>query len=101
MFTGDTLLALGDKKGALDSYRKGLAAAERILQRAPTSLPHNLDRADLLEAIGLYYMKTGSKKEASPWFEQSLTIWRDWTKRNLAASYAGRRVRRIQTLLDQ
>jgi len=101
MFTGDTLLALGDKKGALDSYRKGLAAAERILQRAPTSLPHNLDRADLLEAIGRYYMNTGSKKHASPWLEQSLTIWRDWTKRNVAASYAGRCERRIQTLLDQ
>ena len=35
------------------------------------------------------------------WFEQSLTIWRDWTKRNVAASYAGRRARRILTLLDQ
>lgn len=100
---GETFLDQGDAARALDFYREGLATAERTLQRAPTSLYHTVDRADLFEAMGRYYLSLAAKsprasrrkltEEARLWFEKSLSIWKDWTKQKVAVSYAGRRER--------
>jgi tetratricopeptide (TPR) repeat protein len=100
---GAAQLERGDPDRALDSLQKGLAVADRMLQRAPSSLPHQLDRADLLEAIGKHYSALARRRgttgvqraellrSARSHFEQSLSMWQSWTKRNLAAPYAARR----------
>jgi len=100
---GSALHERGDAASALEALQEGLAVADRILQRAPSSLYHQLDRADALEALGHHYVRmsaqrrvaqdrrTELKAEARSWFSKSLAIWQDWTARNLAAPYAGRR----------
>jgi tetratricopeptide (TPR) repeat protein len=100
---GSALLERGDPEGALKALQEGLATADRMLQRAPLSLYHRLDRADALEALGRHYLRMSAqsavtqdrqaqlKKEARSWFSRSLAMWQDWTARNLAAPYAARR----------
>jgi hypothetical protein len=100
MFLGGALLDAGDPDGALNALREGLAVADRMLQRAPSSLPHQLDRADILEAMGRHYITLASrggvqtaelKREARSSFRQSLAIWQNWTRRKLAVPYSTRR----------
>ena len=100
MVTGHALLASGDQAGALAAYQEGLAAAERTLSRAPLSLSHELDRADLWESLGKYYLRLAArpgaksdqlKTEARNWFQRSLSVWQDWTKRKVVIPYAARR----------
>ena len=103
MVTGNVLTELGDAPRALENYLAGLAAAEKSLQRVATSLHHMLDRADLLEAMGQYFLtqvaRAGVPKsrraelraEARSCFQKAVAIWQDWTRRNTAAPYAARR----------
>ena len=49
------MLARGDIPAALHTYREGLAAAEKLFKRMPSSLHHELDMADLNEAMAGYY----------------------------------------------
>jgi tetratricopeptide (TPR) repeat protein len=100
---GRTLFVTGDRSGSLSALQNALAAADRMLQRAPASLPHQLDRAEALEAIGGYYAalarqrgiaethRAELRQEARSSYRQSLAIWQTWTSRKLAAPYAGRR----------
>lgn len=100
---GDALLANGETDQALTALQDGLAFADTQLQRAPTSLYHALDRADVLEATGRYYFALSSRRgltvaqraecmaQAKVYFEKSLTLWQDWMKRNVATTYAARR----------
>jgi len=88
---------------ALASLRKGLQVAEQILQRAPSSLPHQLDRADVLEGMARYYaarsraprLSAGERAEfrrqALSSLEGSVAIWRSWIQINRARAYAIRR----------
>jgi hypothetical protein len=103
MEIGNVLLDEGNAAIALDNYREGLAVAERSLRRATSSLNHALDRADLLEALGRYYLslagkagltnarRTELKGEARSYFQKEIAIWQDWTRRKVASPYAGRR----------
>jgi tetratricopeptide (TPR) repeat protein len=98
---GNVLMMRGDTTGALNSYREALAAAERLLMRAPSSLYLERDRADVLEAMGKYFLKLsldpnlkeGAKAqfEAQARLQESLRIWQSWTQRKIGAPYAARR----------
>jgi tetratricopeptide (TPR) repeat protein len=108
---GNALLEDGDHDRALDALREGLAVADRMLRRAPSSLYHQLDRADVLEALGAYYLTVAAgprviqtrrkqlKQEARSSFEGSLAIWRDWTRRKVGAPYASRRENRVAAVI--
>jgi tetratricopeptide (TPR) repeat protein len=100
LFLGSALLDGGDPDGALDALREGLAVADRMLQRAPSSLSHQIDRADLLEAMGRHFLTLASrpnaqravlKQQARTHFQQSLAIWQYWTRLKLAIPYCPRR----------
>jgi tetratricopeptide (TPR) repeat protein len=111
MVTGNVLFGRGDAAGALDNYLEGLAAAERSFQRASSSLHHALDRADLLEAMGRYYLTLAArpgigrarraelKAEARSCLEKELAIWRDWKERKAAVPYAARRESQAATYM--
>lgn len=100
---GGALLSKGDPERALSSLNEGLAVADRMLQRAPLSLPHQIDRADVLEAMGKYYAAMARRSAADharaaelrgrarSCYQQSLAIWQSWTGRKLAEPYASRR----------
>jgi hypothetical protein len=74
-------------------------------------MSHQLDRADVLEATGAYYLALAArpgvtrarsaecKAEARSWVEKSLAIWQDWTARKIAMPYASRRLSRAMALL--
>lgn len=101
---GGSLAGRGDFDAALAALREGLTVADRMLERAPSSLSHQLDRADVLEAMAKYYLtlsrapgvpvarRTESKAEARSCYEKSLAIWRDWHSRKLGAPYPERRM---------
>jgi eukaryotic-like serine/threonine-protein kinase len=108
LYLGGALLDAGDPDGSVDALREGLAVADRMLQRAPSSLPHQLDRADVLEAMGRHNLTLASrsgvraaelKRTARSCFQQSLAIWQDWTRRRLAAPYSARREAQVARLL--
>ncbi|MGC4051861.1 MAG: hypothetical protein QM757_21160 [Paludibaculum sp.] len=94
----------GSAGEALQSLQHGLAVADRILQRAPRSLPHQLDRADVFEATGMYYSTLAAGSGLNPArrtelrhlarsnYEQALAIWQGWVDRKLLAPYAARRL---------
>lgn len=96
---------------ALQSLQQGLTVADRILQRAPASLPHQLDRADVLEATGRYYAtlaaipgtdalrRTELLRLARSNYEQGLAVWQSWINRKLAAPYAARRANQASLAL--
>ncbi len=93
---GNALLAGSDEKGAQENFRQALATTEELLRRAPSSLYFQRHRADVLECIGRYYATLAARRpelkaEARSWFQKSLAIWQDWTKRKVAAPYAARR----------
>jgi tetratricopeptide (TPR) repeat protein len=104
---GRSWLQRGDQGRALGALRNGLAAADRILQRAPHSLYHQLDRADVLEALGRYYAALAAqprgnderraelRNEARSCFQQSLAIWQSWHRRKVGAPYAAHRERQM------
>jgi tetratricopeptide (TPR) repeat protein len=108
---GSALLQRGDKDGALDALREGMSAAERMLQRAPSSLYHALDRADVAESMGKYYLTLSGrpgitqvdrdqlKQQARAFYQKSLAVWQDWTRRKVAAPYAARRESRAAAAL--
>jgi len=93
----------GYPNDALVSLRKGLEVADQILQRAPKSLPHQLDRADVLEGIARYYAtlsrtpnlgageRAEFRRQARSSLEGSIAIWRNWIRINRAQPYAVRR----------
>lgn len=103
MVAGDVLAELGDASKALENYQAGLAAANKTLERVSTSLHHALDRADVLEAMGRFFMTQASKAgsirgrraelraEARSCFQKALSIWQDWMRHKVAAPYAERR----------
>jgi len=52
---GNVLLDPQDSAGALRNLHAGLAVAERLLKRAPTSIYLQRDRAEALETVGRGY----------------------------------------------
>jgi len=108
---GNVLLDQDKGLRALESYREGLRIAERSLQRAPASLSHAIDRADLLEAVGRYYLSSAEqpginqgrrlqlKVEAKSWFQKDLEVWQGWTRRKVATPYAARRETQVLAFL--
>jgi tetratricopeptide (TPR) repeat protein len=110
MEIGNVLLDQGDAPRALENYSQGLAIADKSLKLVPTSLNHGLDRGDLLQAQGRYYLTLASKPgttharclqlrgEARSFFQKELAIWQDWARRKVATPYAGRR--ETQALAD-
>jgi tetratricopeptide (TPR) repeat protein len=100
---GRSLLAYGDAEGGLHALQEALATADQMLRRVPGSLYHQLDRADVLEAMGGYYRTVAARPQvaregeaelnlaARSCYEKSLSIWRDWLKRKVAVQYAVRR----------
>jgi tetratricopeptide (TPR) repeat protein len=110
---GRALLEDGAPDRALDALREGLAAADRLLQRAPSSLFHQLDRADVLETLGAHYLALASradvdrrrratlKQQARSYFQQSQSIWQAWTRRKVAAPYAARRESKAAAAIDR
>ena len=111
MAIGNVLLDQGHTDRALASYREGLAAAERSFRRFPAALHFGLDRADLLEALGAYYLAQASrpgvisarraewKAEARAFYQQSLGIWQDWNARKIGVPYGGRRMSRMVAMI--
>jgi len=67
MFMGRTLLDGGDPDRALSALRESLAVADRMLARAPSSMSHQLDRAEALEAIGRCYLAAAAKTASTTW----------------------------------
>ncbi len=108
---GRALLGAGDPDRALSVLNDGLAIADRMLQRAPSSLSHQLDRADLLEALGGHYAALARKPglesarraiwqaDARAYYQRSSAIWKYWNARKLAAPYAKRRLNRVDSAL--
>ncbi len=106
-------LNLGDRQQAEAHYRDGLAAADRVLEMARSSLYHHLDRADQLEAFGDYYWRLASQPGASrdarlqwlhesrTWNQQSLALWQDWKARGLAVEFATRRLAAVKAALER
>jgi tetratricopeptide (TPR) repeat protein len=100
---GNVLMLSQDADGALKSYDEALAAAERLLQRAPTVLHLERDRADVLEATGRYYLTLSTQKrisvhrrsqlreQARTYFQRSVATWQRWIERKLAKPYANQR----------
>src|SRR6185503_11393219 len=100
VIAGDAMLAHGDHDEALQTFRDGLARAESLHQRVPASLFHEVDVAELYEAMGRYCAAMASRSGMSPakraelrnqarsWFGRSLAIWQDWSKRHMAAPFA-------------
>jgi tetratricopeptide (TPR) repeat protein len=111
MFLGGAHLEGGDPQRALDTLKEALETADRMLQRAPASLYHQLDRADVLEALGAYFVRragmpgaaqdqrTQFRRQARSRYQESLSIWRTWTALKIGAPYAGRRERQANTAL--
>ena len=107
---GGALLNRGHQDQAW-ALHEGLGVADRILERAPSSLYHQLDRADVLEAMGQYYLVLAKhpggrladskrlKTEGRSYFQESLAIWQDWTRRNVATPYSGRRESQVLAYL--
>jgi len=58
---GSALQESGDPEKALQALQEGLAVADRMLQRSPSSLYHQLDRADALEALGHHYLRMSAQ----------------------------------------
>jgi tetratricopeptide (TPR) repeat protein len=101
---GNVLSATGDEKRAYDNYRQGLVAGEELIRRAPASLYFQRRHADALESLGRYHLalarrRSEHKTEARLWLQKSLTVWQDWTRRKLAAPYAGVREAQAAKLL--
>ena len=101
---GNSLLATGDEKGAYENYREALAAAGRLIDRAPASLYFQRQQADSFESLGRYYTRLARRRpefkhQARAWLQRSLAMWRDWTKRNIATPFAGIRERQVASLL--
>jgi hypothetical protein len=100
---GNVLMLSGDKSGALKSYEEALAAAERLLQRAPTVLHLERDQADVMEATGRYYLTLSALKGVSPdrrsqlqaqartYLQRSVATWQRWIDRKLGKPYADHR----------
>lgn len=100
---GGAQLGGGYPDEALDSLRKGLEVADEMLRRAPSSLSHQIDRADALEGLARYYSALSRIPQVSPgrraelrrqarsYLESSISIWRSWIQSNRAAVYAVRR----------
>ena len=100
---GNVLMLSGDSDGARKSYDEALAAADRLLGRAPTVLDLERDRANVLEAVGHYYLTLSAQKsisasrraqmkgEARAYFQRSLATWHKWIERKLARPYADQR----------
>lgn len=111
LFMGRTLLDDGDPDRALSALHEALVVADRMLGRAPSSMSHQLDRAEALEAIGAYYLALASKSgaasarraewksEARSQLEKSRAIWQDWTRSKVGLPYAGVREGRVTALL--
>jgi tetratricopeptide (TPR) repeat protein len=111
MVMGNVLLQQGDTERALANYREGLSYAERSFKHFSSSLSLELDRAELLEAIGAYYLaltaqpgagdsrRAELKEEARSWYQKSLAIWRDWASRKVAVPYAERRMSRTLSVI--
>lgn len=108
---GGVLLARGESDRALLSLREALTVAGRMLERAPSSLYHQLDRAEALEAMGKFYAtlaqqqrlsyarRAECKREARSNLEQGLAIWTGWKTRKLSEPYASRREKAASALL--
>ena len=111
LFMGRTLLDGGDPDRALSALHEALTVSDRMLGRAPSSMSHQLDRAEALEGIGAYYLVLAArpgvararraewKTEALSQFEKSRAIWQDWTRRKVGLPYAGVRERRVTSLI--
>ena len=109
---GNVLLDQGNTEQALANYREGLGYAERSFQHYASSLSMALDRGELLEAMGAYYLALAARPGASnsrraAWraearssYEKSLAIWQDWNARKVAIPYAERRLNRTQSILS-
>jgi tetratricopeptide (TPR) repeat protein len=87
---GDASLAQGDEKRALEHYNQALATTEDLIRRAPPNLYFQGYRADALESLGRYYVKLSTRRpelktQARLWLRQSLAVWQDWKRRNVAA----------------
>jgi len=101
---GDAFLAMGDKTGAYSSYRLSLGVTEDLVRRAPQCAHFQRNHADSLEALGSYYLKQAASRrelraEARAWLQKSQDIWRDWTRRKIAAPYASRRESQVAALI--
>jgi hypothetical protein len=100
---GNALMSGNDTGAALKSYEEALAAAERLLHRAPTVLHLERDRADVLETTGHYYLTLSARKGVPParrsqlqaqartYFQRSVATWQRWIERKVARTYADHR----------
>jgi tetratricopeptide (TPR) repeat protein len=108
---GNALVDRHDSAGAISNFRTGIEVAERLLKRAPSSLYLQRDLAEALETTGRGYVALATQPGV-PWadrakwkaaarsaHQKSLAIWLSWTKRGVAAPYAGRRQNQAATLL--
>ena len=71
IWKGEALAKAGNARGALDSYRKGLANLEVVSKGSPTPKSRS-DVATALTKIGQALLKTGSGDEAATSFHKAL-----------------------------
>jgi tetratricopeptide (TPR) repeat protein len=101
---GDASLAQGEEQRALEHYDHALRTTEDLIRRTPSNLYFQRYRADALESLGQYYLKLATRRpelkaQARLWLRQSLAVWQDWERRNVAAPYAGMRESKVAGVL--
>jgi tetratricopeptide (TPR) repeat protein len=105
---GAVLLDRRDHTGALENLMQGLAATEKLVQDAPSSLHFARDRADAYESLGRYYSTLATRStpnrseliaQARSWFHKSQAVWQEWTRRKVAMPYAIDRESRVSNIL--
>lgn len=109
---GEALLADGKWDQAWVALAEGLGVADRMLERAPASLSHQIDRADVLEAMARFHRARSKRPEmaasgrrealaeAKRCYQASLAIWQDWRARKAATLYADRRLNQVTAALN-
>jgi tetratricopeptide (TPR) repeat protein len=100
---GNVLLDRNDPDGAVSNFRKGIAAAERLLARAPDSIYLQRDLAEALETTGRGYSTIASRQPATAaqWnadacslLAKGYSVWDDFRRRGIAAAYTAQRIKK-------
>jgi tetratricopeptide (TPR) repeat protein/predicted Ser/Thr protein kinase len=94
--TGLLFWELGDTRQALVRHRQALGLLERLTRGNPTDTQLEQALADSLATIGVGYAELGKRgkmagacREATPFLERSLAVYRDLARRGLARSTTG------------
>ena len=69
-----------ESSGALAIYEESLTLRRRLAEIDPRNNQWQRDAAYFLDRIGDEYRKVGMRERAIAAYEESLTVWADWSK---------------------